>query len=36
MKKVRAHYKGKYYYLGRAKNLEKELNFKKRFSKTNS
>lgn len=28
MKKVRAHYKGKYYYLGRAKNLEEELNDK--------
>lgn len=30
MKKVRAHYKGKYYYLGRAKNLE-ELNLKRDF-----
>lgn len=31
MKKVRAHYKGKYYYLGRAKNLEEELNLKRDF-----
>lgn len=30
MKKVRAHYKGKYYYLGRVKNLE-ELNLKRDF-----
>lgn len=30
MKKVRAHYKGRYYYLGRAKNLE-ELNLKRDF-----
>lgn len=31
MKKVRARYKGKYYYLGRAKNLEEELNLKRDF-----
>lgn len=31
MKKVRAHYEGKYYYLGRAKNLEEELNLKRDF-----
>lgn len=31
MKKVRAYYKGKYYYLGRAKNLEEELNLKRDF-----
>lgn len=31
MKKVRAHYKGKYYCLGRAKNLEEELNLKRDF-----
>lgn len=31
MKKVRAHYKGRYYYLGRAKNLEEELNLKRDF-----
>lgn len=31
MRKVRAHYKGKYYYLGRAKNLEEELNLKRDF-----
>ena len=31
MKKVGAHYKGKYYYLGRAKNLEEELNLKRDF-----
>lgn len=31
MKKVRAHYKGKYYYLDRAKNLEEELNLKRDF-----
>lgn len=31
MKKVRAHYKGKYYYLSRAKNLEEELNLKRDF-----
>lgn len=31
MKKVRAHYKDKYYYLGRAKNLEEELNLKRDF-----
>lgn len=30
MKKVRAHYKGRYYYSGRAKNLE-ELNLKRDF-----
>ena len=31
MKKVRAHYEGKYYYLDRAKNLEEELNLKRDF-----
>ena len=31
MKKVRAHYKDKYYYLGRVKNLEEELNLKRDF-----
>lgn len=31
MKKVRAYYEGKYYYLGRAKNLEEELNLKRDF-----
>lgn len=31
MKKVRAHYKGRYYYLSRAKNLEEELNLKRDF-----
>lgn len=31
MKKVRAHYKGRYYYLGEAKNLEEELNLKRDF-----
>ena len=31
MKKVKAHYKGKDYYLGRAKNLEEELNLKRDF-----
>lgn len=31
MKKVRAYYKGRYYYLGRAKNLEEELNLKRDF-----
>lgn len=31
MKKVGAQYKGKYYYLGRAKNLEEELNLKRDF-----
>ena len=31
MKKVRAHYKGKYYYLDKAKNLEEELNLKRDF-----
>lgn len=31
MKKVRAHYKGRYYYLDRAKNLEEELNLKRDF-----
>lgn len=31
MKKVRAHHEGKYYYLGRAKNLEEELNLKRDF-----
>lgn len=31
MKKVRAHYKGRYYYLGKAKNLEEELNLKRDF-----
>lgn len=31
MKKVRAHYKGKHYYLDRAKNLEEELNLKRDF-----
>ena len=31
MKKVIAHYKGKYYYLGRAKNLDEELNLKRDF-----
>lgn len=31
MKKVRAHYKGRYYYLGIAKNLEEELNLKRDF-----
>lgn len=30
MKKVRAHYKGKYYYLGRAKNEDIEL-FRRNF-----
>lgn len=31
MKKVRAYYKGRYYYLGKAKNLEEELNLKRDF-----
>lgn len=31
MKKVRAHYKDKYYYLSRVKNLEEELNLKRDF-----
>lgn len=31
MKKVRAHYKDKYYYLGRVKNLEEGLNLKRDF-----
>lgn len=31
MKEVRAHYKDKYYYLGRVKNLEEELNLKRDF-----
>lgn len=31
MKKVRAQYKDKYYYLGRVKNLEEELNLKRDF-----
>lgn len=31
MKKVRAYYKDKYYYLGRVKNLEEELNLKRDF-----
>lgn len=31
MKKVRAHYKSKYYDLGRARNLEEELNLKRDF-----
>lgn len=30
MRKVRAYYKGRYYYLGKAKNLE-ELNLKRDF-----
>lgn len=28
MRKVRVYYKGRYYYLGKAKNLEEELNLK--------
>lgn len=31
MKKVRAYYKGRYYYLGKAENLEEELNLKRDF-----
>lgn len=31
MRKVRAYYKGRYYYLGKAKNLEEELNLKRDF-----
>ena len=31
MRKVRAQYKDKYYYLGRVKNLEEELNLKRDF-----
>lgn len=31
MRKVRVYYKGRYYYLGKAKNLEEELNLKRDF-----
>lgn len=31
MRKVRIYYKGRYYYLGKAKNLEEELNLKRDF-----
>lgn len=31
MRKVRVYYKGRYYYLGEAKNLEEELNLKRDF-----
>lgn len=31
MRKVRVYYKSRYYYLGKAKNLEEELNLKRDF-----
>lgn len=31
MRKVTVYYKGRYYYLGKAKNLEEELNLKRDF-----
>lgn len=31
MRNVRVYYKGRYYYLGKAKNLEEELNLKRDF-----
>lgn len=31
MRKVRVYYKGRYYYLDKAKNLEEELNLKRDF-----
>lgn len=31
MRKVRVYYKGRYYYLGKVKNLEEELNLKRDF-----
>lgn len=31
MRKVRVYYRGRYYYLGKAKNLEEELNLKRDF-----
>jgi hypothetical protein len=31
MRKVRVYYKDRYYYLGKAKNLEEELNLKRDF-----
>jgi hypothetical protein len=31
MREVRVYYKGRYYYLGKAKNLEEELNLKRDF-----
>lgn len=31
MRKVRVYHKGRYYYLGKAKNLEEELNLKRDF-----
>ena len=31
MRKVRVYYKGRYYYLGKAKNLEEGLNLKRDF-----